>query len=141
MAKEIQNPIGYTKKDDKEFIFQTNYNYYVKDHHMEKPYGESKTVPNQSYTVQELFEKHVAGTLPNISKTPVWEEEPTFETNVDMEAPEFDLSDATALKDDLELKIKASQTKKEEAMKQKSGNEVEAEKAKVNDEKTTSKDA
>nr|QJB18774.1 MAG: hypothetical protein [Microvirus sp.] len=63
--------------------------------------GDSETVPNQAFTVTEVLQKFQAGTLPNISKKIYFEENPDFDNINPTEATDFDLSDATILKDQI----------------------------------------
>lgn len=71
----------------------------------EHPCGESLTVPNQSFSVQELLHRHLTGSMPGIGRdayyeTDIYDDDPF--SNVDPTlAPDFDLADAITLRDDI----------------------------------------
>lgn len=94
LASEIYNP-------PKMRFAIRQLNYYETEQSFEKHEGESETVPNQAFTVTEVLQKFQAGTLPNISKKIYFEENADFDNINPTESPDFDLADATILKDQL----------------------------------------
>lgn len=72
-------------------------NYYQSPDSFEKHSGESEVIPNQSLTVNEVLQRFQAGTLPDITKTPRFEDNPDFDTINLTESPDWDLADATSV--------------------------------------------
>lgn len=68
--------------------------YNSEDHPGEFNTEDSQTIPGQTYTVSEVLFRFSNGTLPNIVKTPHYEDNPDFD-NVDItQNPAFDMVDA-----------------------------------------------
>ena len=53
----------------------------------------SLTVPDQSYTIQELLDRHIAGTMPPVSQDVFYEDDPNFDEIDPKHTPDYDLSD------------------------------------------------
>lgn len=49
--------------------FVTQYTYSVLSEHLFTPKGKSQTIPNDSYTIREIMDKHTQGIMP-----PIWKE-------------------------------------------------------------------
>lgn len=89
--------------------FNTTSNYefdFGLDGYSEHPYGDSLTVPNQSYTVQELLHRHISGSLPDISHDIYYDiEDPNspdaFDQISPLDNPAFDLADYDTLRSSL----------------------------------------
>ena len=59
------------------------------------------TVPDMSYTIPQLMQRFASGNDPLISKKPLYDENPTFDTIDPTRDPAFDYADYTALTADL----------------------------------------
>lgn len=51
------------------------------------------TVPDQALSIEELWRRSAAGTLPQIALEPVWDENPALDNAI---KPDFDLTDLDA---------------------------------------------
>lgn len=88
--------------------YNTSANYQLdfdSDAHVEYNDSPSLTVPNDSYSVQELLIRHLSGSLPDISKEFYYDtdvQDPSCFDNIDPTmSPDFDLADYHALSNDL----------------------------------------
>lgn len=70
-------------------------NYYESPDSFEYPEGDSQVIPNQTLTINEVLTRFQAGTLPDIVKNPLFEDNPDFDNINLTEAPDWDLADAT----------------------------------------------
>lgn len=61
----------------------------------EKNDGSSATVPDQSFTIRQLFDRYSMGMLPNIGRDPIYDDEENFDNYDRTNDPDFDLADAT----------------------------------------------
>ncbi|AXL14924.1 hypothetical protein [Microviridae sp.] len=76
----------------------------------------SQTVQGDSYTVQELIEKHVQGIAPSVGLNPEYDhEEPSFEDDVTLRKPDLDLTDI----DQMSEKVKTTLEKVEKQKRRK----------------------
>lgn len=110
-----------SKKTKRTFIGPVNYDYELHQD-AEQIKGESMTVPGEALSVKEILEMHTKGlTLPSrsmqydgtddeIDKMP--------ETDITRD-PDFDLADATMMKDTLEEELENKKQQKREEAKQK----------------------
>lgn len=74
--------------------------------------GISLTLPDDSYSVEDLLRRYANGIMPPVGRNVYFEDDPDFD-NIDPTLdPSFDLSDATAIMQDLETKIKHRSRKK-----------------------------
>ncbi|MBA7539826.1 hypothetical protein ES705_32111 [subsurface metagenome] len=80
----------------------------------EKNTGPSVTVPGQSYSVAELLNRHIAGNMPDVKRQEYYDPEASFDNMDPTENPDFDLSDATVLADEIKIKIEEQKEKKKE---------------------------
>lgn len=98
----------------------------------------SETVQNDAYTIAELLKRSQTGNVPPIQRMGQYHEDVSHDTDIRIEAPDFDLSDVTEIKLEIEQKQreakKAQQEKKQlesEAAAISRYNEVEEQKAKA----------
>lgn len=57
-----------------------------------------ETVPDMSFTIPQLMQRFAAGNDPQISKKPIYDENPDFDSFDVTRDPAFDLADYTAIK-------------------------------------------
>lgn len=98
--------------------YRNQHNYYHLESDYETITEASQTVQGDSYTITELMQRSIVGTLPNINRNHQYHEEANHDTDVRVDAPDFDLSDATSIKEEIEEKqknAKENQRKKTEA--------------------------
>lgn len=78
----------------------------------------TKTVEGESYTIQELFKRHLTDTMPSIGRElPEGAEEATHDDDVALNAPDVDLTDIDIAKDQLlefQEKVNNAKTAKQE---------------------------
>lgn len=104
--------------------FNSQYNFKTDSLHLEKVTGESETVQGDSYTIQELMQKHTQGIMPPVGKQPYYDENPDIDNPDITRRPDFDLSDVTENQIKLEnladlykeqqVQLKLKQTKKQQ---------------------------
>lgn len=54
--------------------FRTKYPRRGDDHQGSNTYGVSKTIPNETYTIRELLNKHTSGIMPDVQRNPIYSE-------------------------------------------------------------------
>lgn len=102
---------------------RSRYNFKLEANDMETTKGVSMTVPDETYTVQELLERHQMG-LPVGGKVPVYDLEPDEEEGIDMnQFQQLELAEQAEILaqkgDTIEKAKKWSQKKKSEEEKRK----------------------
>lgn len=60
--------------------FRTKYPRQANDHQGSNTYGVSKTIPNETYTIRELLNKHTSGLMPEVGNEPIWQEEASHDS-------------------------------------------------------------
>jgi len=107
-----------TKKEQR-INFRTPYKYQFKKSDKETPSGVSKTIPDQSYTIQELLEKFTHGLDLGINQTGQYDEEPSLDQDVTLRTPGSDFThiEEKIHKEEVELSIKEAKQQKAEAKK------------------------
>lgn len=101
--------------------FTTSANYTLDfdvDGIVEHPRGESLTVPMQSYTIHELFQRYSSGNLPEIAHNDTYYETDVFDPNAydhidPTDRPDFDLADYHRLTDDINSRKNSSRSEKD----------------------------
>lgn len=88
------------------------------------PKGKDMTVPDMSYTVRELMQRRVIGTMPGVGKIPIWDEHPDFDS-WDATKMEFDLADAEEMARTLQERHNQIEQKRTELKKNES-NKIKA---------------
>lgn len=99
--------------------FRSNYNYdqNTKDPEVfDKKAMVSKVVPGLSYTVRELYQRHAAGSLPDVAKVAIWDQHPSFDSWTD-EIGNMDLVEAEELARSLEERGREIQELKDKVKK------------------------
>jgi len=101
--------------------YQTSFNYDSKKFPGETNSGDTIVSPGEAYTVKELLIKHVEGTMPNITRRPIFDNPEDHEENNPFLTPDFDLVDKQEIEEHLQRvkeeelkskKTKASKTEK-----------------------------
>lgn len=64
----------------------------------------SQTVPDMSYTIKELLERHTNGSMPPVYREAIYQELDNWEVNP-MVKPDFELSDLQELKDHVDRRV------------------------------------
>lgn len=81
-------------------IFRTPYTFELKESDCETIDSVSETIPDQALTVQQLYERHLMGTLGNVGRNDSYYELPDgsddFDSYDPISDPSFDLTDAQA---------------------------------------------
>lgn len=81
--------------------------------------GVTDTVAGESYTIQELFDKHTTGTMPHIGLDPQYDyEEATHDDSTLLRKPDLDLTDIEQISNEVKTtnqKIKKQKQTKHEA--------------------------
>lgn len=80
----------------------------------------SITIPDQSYTIQELMLKHMSGSMPAVMREGVWQNEDDVdmdELDLSTEDPSFDITDAFVhAKEIEEIRLRAQRISKEQQL-------------------------
>lgn len=82
--------------------FQTSSNYNPIQQHETPSQLPSLTVPDMSYSIQELLDKFTTGIVPPVARNAQYDEDADFDNYDETRDGDFDLADATRLKQDLE---------------------------------------
>jgi len=82
--------------------FRTPYNYVCVKRDIETVKGVSLTVPGESYTIPELFDRFRSGMPLNVEREVYYDENADFDTDVRIHAPDLDLSDLDVIKGDVD---------------------------------------
>lgn len=96
-------------KSDPQVHYQLKNGWKLKQHQKEKPKGESLTVPDESYTIQELIRKYASGLDPGISKLPNFNGE---DDEVDFDDPDLSLEIRQDITDQAETLRQAAERQK-----------------------------
>lgn len=107
------------------YKFRTQYNNEPSINELQYEPGISLTVPDMSYTVQQIMDKFTSGNVPDIQNNNMaYDDEPSFD---DITRPyDLDLADISALKAELEIRLQSLQAwkKKQELLSKKIEQEV-----------------
>ena len=96
--------------------FRNPYNFKLEAKDLENKEGKSLTVPDQSFTVQEILLKFTSGIPLNIGLEVEYEgDDPSFDDIDETRQPDFDLADATNALNQIELQTPANGSQGEEA--------------------------
>lgn len=90
--------------------FRHAYNFELNDSSMTSNDEPSMTIPDESYTVQELFRRFAAGIAPPVSQNPHFELDENsddFDSYDPIEDPSFDMVDAVAEIETVNVKKKS----------------------------------
>lgn len=83
--------------------YATSGNYSYSNKLKSKNSGLSDTVAGESFTIQELFKRHLSGSMPPIGLDPQYDyDEATHEDNTSLRKPDADLTDLDNLKNEVE---------------------------------------
>ena len=99
-----------TTKDYPKVINYLEYNH--KENPGETNTGESKTVPNQAFTVREVLLRFNNGTLPNIVQPVYYDDTDDFDNIDPTQNPAFDLVDAENILNEINNNKKEREEKK-----------------------------
>jgi hypothetical protein len=115
---------------------------YKKHTNPEKDFGESQTVQGDSYTVRQLFERHMAGSLPNLANEAYYMEEQDFNSIDFDKLKHADIYDKAQLLQEVEEKARRTRKAIEEYQKreeEKAKGENSKENATTNSERSEDK--
>lgn len=90
----------------KERIFQSTIGWKLKASHMEKTVGKSMTVPNEAFTVREIFAKYKAGIGPRIARDPQFDPAADHDSDDLEKLHHLDLAELEQYKIELLAKMK-----------------------------------
>lgn len=96
------------------FVPVTQFNFDPEDMVLEENSGEVVTVPDQALSLEEIWRRSQAGTLPDIVLAPVYDENPAFENAI---KPDFDLTDIDATQSLIDALTAQVEAQKAEAAK------------------------
>lgn len=92
----------------------------------EKNDGIGQTAQGESYTIQELLNKHVNGIMPPVGLSPQYDHDnPTFDDDVTLRKPDLDLSDIDNIKDKIKT-VQSETNARKKALKAKGESEAKA---------------
>lgn len=77
----------------------------------EKVIGESETIPDQSYTIEEIITRFTGGIVPTANNMLFYDDDPDFDSIDPTMRPDYDLVDALA---DMEALSKQFEARKKE---------------------------
>lgn len=60
--------------------FRTKYPRQLDDYQGSNNSGVSLTIPNETYTIRELLNKHTSGIMPEVANQPIWQEEASHDS-------------------------------------------------------------
>lgn len=111
-----------TIKKFKTSLRPRNWDFDLKVTDIEPGGGISQTVPDESWTINQLMERHRRGLLENVQKTPIWSDNVTHDS-VDLEkVPLMDVYEKTQFSDSVQddiNRLKKTVEKQKAAMAQK----------------------
>ena len=77
------------------FVNRFTYDYKA-SHVYEKVIGESETIPDQSYSIQEIITRFTGGIMPTVNNRVFYDDDPDFDSIDPTMRPDYDLVDALA---------------------------------------------
>ena len=92
------------------FVNRFTYDYKA-PHVYEKVIGESETIPDQSYSIQEIITRFTGGIMPTVNNRVFYDDDPDFDSIDPTMRPDYDLVDALA---DMEALSKQFEARKKE---------------------------
>ena len=89
-------------------MFVNRFNYdYTAPHVHEKVTGESETIPEQSYSIEEIITRFTGGIMPTVNNRVFYDDDPDFDSVDPTMRPDYDLVDALADMDALSKQFEA----------------------------------
>ena len=88
------------------FVNRFTYDYKAPHVH-ETVTGESETIPDQSYTIEEIITRFTGGIMPIVSSRYYYDDDPDFDSTDPTMRPDYDLVDALADMDALSRQFEA----------------------------------
>lgn len=76
-------------------------------HVHEKVIGESETIPDQSYSIEEIITRFTGGIMPTVNNRVFYDDDPDFDSVDPTMRPDYDLVDALADMDALSKQFEA----------------------------------
>ena len=86
-------------------------------HVHEKVIGESETIPDQSYTIEEIISRFTGGIMPTVNNRIFYDDDPDFDSTDPTMRPDYDLVDALADMDALSRQFEARKKEDDEKAK------------------------
>ena len=89
-------------------MFVNRFTYdYTASHVHEKVIGESETIPDQSYSIEEIITRFTGGIMPTVNNRVFYDDEPDFDSIDPTMRPDYDLVDALSDMDALSRQFEA----------------------------------
>lgn len=88
------------------FVNRFTYDYNA-PHLYEKVIGESETIPDQSYSIEEIITRFTGGIMPTVNNRVFYDDDPDFDSIDPTMSPDYDLVDALADMDALSKQFEA----------------------------------
>ena len=79
-------------------------------HVHENVIGESETIPDQSYTIEEIITRFTGGIMPTVNNRIFYDDDPDFDSTDPTMRPDYDLVDALADMEALSRQFEARKT-------------------------------
>ena len=99
------------------FVNRFTYDYKAPHVH-EKVIGESQTIPDQSYSIEEIITRFTGGIMPTVDHRVFYDDDPDFDSVDPTMRPDYDLVDALADMDSLFKQFEARKKEVEEPAEQ-----------------------
>lgn len=92
-------------------MFVNRFTYDYTAHHVhEKVIGESETIPDQSYSIEEIITRFTGGIMPTVNNRVFYDDDPDFDSIDPTMRPDYDLVDALS---DMDALYKQFEARKE----------------------------
>jgi hypothetical protein len=89
-------------------MFVNRFTYDHKAPHVhEKVIGESETIPDQSYSIEEIISRFTGGIMPTVNNRIFYDDDPDFDSIDPTMRPDYDLVDALSDMDALSRQFEA----------------------------------
>ena len=92
------------------FVNRFTYDYKAPHVH-EKVIGESETIPDQSYSIEEIISRFTGGIMPTVNNRVFYDDDPDFDSIDPTMRPDYDLVDALSDMDALSKQFEARKKK------------------------------